>query len=202
MSRVFSSLCSCTKNDTIQTSGEQAADKLTANVFTYVLLENLFFPPSLSISHPLHLALDLPHAAVPLLPLAVEALHQVSPLAAPPLLSVLQLPAEVQRGVVAVGQQTPLLLALQLQAPLGVFGRFPFTSLSFASDLASCLLLQLLRLKLLQQRPQGLQHLPVLPKLHNEDSDKTIVREKGFSPSAPVMEQLSSLKMQRHGIHE
>lgn len=38
MSRVFSSLCSCTKNDTIQISGEQSANILTSKVFTYVLL--------------------------------------------------------------------------------------------------------------------------------------------------------------------
>lgn len=37
------------------------------------------------------------------------------------------------------------------------------------------LLLPQLLSKLLQQRPQGLQHMPVLPELHREDSHKTII---------------------------
>lgn len=63
---------------------------------------------------------ELLHAAVPLLPLPVEAFQQVGPLAAPPLLPMLQLPAELQRGAVTVGQQAQMLLALLAQAPLGI----------------------------------------------------------------------------------
>jgi len=55
------------------------------------------------------------------------------------------------------------------------------------------LLLLQLRMKLLQQRPQGLQHLPVLPKLHNEDSDKTIIRERLMQHTQAHMNMASSV---------
>lgn len=71
-------------------------------------------------SHLLHLVVELFRVGVPLLPLPVEALQQVGPLAAPPLLSVLQFPAEVQRGAVTLSQKTQMLLALLIQAPLGI----------------------------------------------------------------------------------
>ena len=95
------------------------------------------------LSHPLHLAVELPHAAVPLLLLPVEVLQQLGPLAAPPLLPVLQLPAEVQGGAVALGQQTPVLLAFQVQGPLGVSSRL--VSLRLTSHFALHLLLQLVK---------------------------------------------------------
>lgn len=80
----------------------------------------------------LHLAVQLPHATVPLLALAVKALQQLGSLASPPLLAVLQLPAEVQRGAVALGQQAPVLLALLVQDPLRFSARAAFVPLCFA----------------------------------------------------------------------
>lgn len=93
----------------------------------------------------LHLAVELPHARIPLLPLLVEALQQFGPLATPPLLAVLQLPAEVQRGAVALRQQAPVLLALLIQNPLGVPGRSAFVTLCFAPHCVLGLQLQLAR---------------------------------------------------------
>lgn len=72
--------------------------------------------------NPLHLVMELAGAAIPLQPLPLKMFQQLGPLATPSLLAVLQPPAEVQRGVVALGQQAAVLLALLLQGPLGVSG--------------------------------------------------------------------------------
>lgn len=79
---------------------------------------------SLFAPHPLHPVVELLHVGVPLLPLPVEAFQQVGPLTAPPLLSVLQLPAELQGGAVTLSQQTQMLLTLLTQAPLRISLRF------------------------------------------------------------------------------
>ncbi|KAF3857976.1 hypothetical protein F7725_011177, partial [Dissostichus mawsoni] len=50
---------------------------------------------------------------------AIFNVEQLAPLSAPSLLPVLQLPAEVQRRAVAVGQQPPVLVPLQIHLPLG-----------------------------------------------------------------------------------
>lgn len=56
--------------------------------------------------------MDIPHVPVPVLPLTVEVLQKLCPLAAPPLLTVLQPPQQVQRGAVTLSQEAPVLLPL------------------------------------------------------------------------------------------